>query len=66
MHEDDRAIFREDDVGFSRQVTPMEPEPKPEPVKRFSQGNLRLRIGGPDARHPFGPLGWGKSVDHSC
>lgn len=45
MHEDDRAILREDDVGLPRQATSMEPKPKSEPVKCPPQGNLGLRIG---------------------
>jgi hypothetical protein len=38
MHEDGGAILREDDIGLSREIPPLQPEAEASCVKRLAHG----------------------------
>lgn len=51
MDEDDRLVFRQNDVGLSRQLPVVEPEPVTGSVEKRAYDHLGLRILALDAAH---------------
>ena len=64
VYEDRRTVFREHQVGPSRQVLAVKTEPQPPGVKSTPDGHLRLRVAPPDARHVEPALSFGEYVRH--
>ena len=65
VDEDDGAVFRQDEVGFSGEgfvIRPVDGESVAEAVEHRSQGELRLGVASPDAGHDFGAFFWGEDV----
>jgi hypothetical protein len=61
VHEDDLAVPRQDQVGGSWKIAPMQPEPVAERVHRAAHRQLGLRVLLADAPHNAGA---GGGVDH--
>lgn len=64
VDENNRAVFRENNVGAAGKVFPMEPEPVPHPVQKAADGQFRSGILPVDSRHDGAPLLAGENVGH--
>ncbi len=64
MCEQDSPKARESDIGRSRQLCFVEPEPEAYAVQRFAQDDLRLGVNASDARHHPAANGSRDDVSH--
>ena len=44
VDKNDRPMLRQDEVGGAGEISPMQPEPKAEPVNRAPDNDFRLRV----------------------
>jgi hypothetical protein len=51
VDEDDRPVFREDDIRVAGQVFAMQAEAIPQPVQQAPDDEFRLRVPAADTRH---------------
>lgn len=65
VHEDDLTMAGEDQVWLARQILPMQPETKPEPMSRAAHHEFRLGVAGTNTAHIGAAAFWAEEVGHS-
>nr|WP_233166573.1 hypothetical protein [Archangium sp. Cb G35] len=64
MNQHNGVVAPQDNIGFPRKLAGMEPETQPHPVQGAADGNLRLRIRGPDPPHVLASRRTGQGIRH--
>lgn len=64
MHQNDRSVSRQDDIGPADEVAGVQTEPIPHAMQDRTDSKLRRCVAPPDPRHHLGPLGLAEYVSH--